>query len=66
MVTFDGTPESEYAWPPMTVARQPVREMAVRAVQRLLAREKPVEGHETFPMHLIVRQSCGCRPDPVI
>jgi LacI family transcriptional regulator len=60
VVAFDGTPESEYAWPPMTVARQPVREMAVRAVQRLIARDRPDLVHESFPMHLIVRQSCGC------
>ena len=63
VVAFDGTPESEYVWPPMTVVRQPVREMAVRAVQRLIARDRPDLVHESFPMHLIVRQSCGCDLD---
>ncbi len=63
VVAFDGTVEAEYAWPPMTVARQPVREMATRAVQRLLSAERPAENHESFPMHLIIRRSCGCPAD---
>jgi LacI family transcriptional regulator len=60
VVAFDGTPEAAYAWPPMTVARQPVREMAGRAVQRVLGADQPTHTHEAFPMHLLIRQSCGC------
>ena len=33
VVAFDGTQESEYCWPPLTSARQPVKEMAEAAVQ---------------------------------
>jgi LacI family transcriptional regulator len=64
LVAFDGTDEAEYAWPPLTVARQPVREMAARAVQRVVAAGEPDEQHESFPMHLIIRQSCGCPVAP--
>ena len=32
VVSFDGTTESEYCWPPLTVARQPIQAMAEAAV----------------------------------
>ena len=60
VVAFDGTKESEFTWPPMTVIQQPVREMAVTAVERLLSPPANREGHEMFDMTLVVRQSCGC------
>jgi LacI family transcriptional regulator len=62
VVAFDGTPEAEYACPPMTVVRQPVGEMAASAVRRVLTKAGPAETHESFAMHLVVRQSCGCPP----
>ena len=60
VVAFDGTAESEYSSPPLTVVRQPVREMAVRAVTRVLTEGMRPEGHEKFDMELVVRESCGC------
>lgn len=60
VVSFDATKESEFTWPPLTAARQPVREMAVAAVTSLLSASPPTAGHQLFDMDLIIRQSCGC------
>jgi LacI family transcriptional regulator len=60
VVSFDGTDESEYCSPPLTVVRQPIREMAIRAVDRLLAKNVRLGVHERFDMELVVRESCGC------
>ncbi len=59
VVSFDGTKESEFAWPPLTVARQPIDEMARRAVS-LLDDPDLSPGHHEFAMQLVVRRSCGC------
>jgi len=60
VVGFDGTEEAEFASPPLTVARQPVREMAVSAVRTVLSEETPRESRQSFPMSLVIRESCGC------
>ena len=62
VVAFDGTKESEFTWPPMTVARQPVREMAVtcRRSRPVVRRQNRVTGCR---MDLIIRQSCGLPSD---
>ena len=60
VVSFDGTMESEFTSPPLTVARQPVREMAMSAVRTVLSATTPGESHQTFPMSLVIRESCGC------
>ncbi|HAM26161.1 MAG TPA: LacI family transcriptional regulator [Microbacteriaceae bacterium] len=59
IVSFDGSPESEYSWPALTTLQQPVRDMAVDAIERLIA---PTESaHFTrYLTKLVVRQSCGC------
>lgn len=59
MVSFDGTAESAFSWPPMTTVRQPFAEMARTAVEQL---SHPLDEvtHTVFPMELIVRASCGC------
>lgn len=59
IVSFDGTEEVDYAWPPLTTMRQPVDEMAETAVRLLL--DGTMTG--TFHQHdaqLIIRESCGC------
>jgi len=62
VVSFDGSSESEFSWPPLTVMRQPVEEMARAAVAALgRAADAPPE-HRTFAAELITRQSCGCIP----
>lgn len=64
VVSFDGISESAHTWPPLTVAKQPVLEMATTAISELLAGAPPT--HTLFPTHLIIRRSCGCssRSDP--
>jgi LacI family transcriptional regulator len=62
VIGFDGTKESEFCWPPLTVVAQPIREMARMAVQLVLDDQRAV-GYTAFGGQLIVRQSCGCRPD---
>lgn len=65
IVSFDGSWEGEYSWPPLTSLRQPIEVMATRAVARLLRRaeENPAEPHhEFFDGGLVIRRSCGCEP----
>ncbi|WP_427888008.1 LacI family DNA-binding transcriptional regulator [Kribbella sp. GL6] len=59
VVAFDGTPETEYTWPPLTVVRQPVEGLAREAVRRLIEGEESVEA-VAVPTELIRRRSCGC------
>ncbi|MCU1433511.1 MAG: transcriptional regulator, LacI family, partial [Pseudarthrobacter sp.] len=61
VVSFDGSIEAEYSWPPLTTVEQPVAAMAEAAVAALVGAargEKP--RHRIFPTKLHVRQSCGC------
>lgn len=60
VISFDGTAESAYSWPPLTVVRQPFEKMASRALE-VLAEPGETPGASVFPMTLIVRGSCGCR-----
>ena len=67
---FDGILQGAFCVPGLTTARQPVEEMARRAVTTLLARigagraSPPTRATtETLPVELVVRGSCGC-PDP--
>lgn len=66
VVAFDGTVESEFAWPPLTVARQNLPAMAAASFD-LLRAEIPRSGrHVEIPTELILRSSCGCPvPDPM-
>jgi len=59
VVSFDGTLESGYCWPPLTCARQP-REQMAQAVIDLVAAPGRAPAHHEFPMELIIRASCGC------
>lgn len=63
LVSFDGTSESEYCWPPLTVIRQPIWAMAVRAVETILDPQRSDE-HQMFDLELVVRRSCGCLSSP--
>jgi LacI family transcriptional regulator len=68
VVAFDCTQESEYSWPPLTSARQPIKVMAEAAVSTVLDTTR-APSHQVFPMDLVIRRSCGCantaphRPD---
>ena len=62
VVSFDGSSESEFSWPPLTVMRQPVEAMARAAVAALGRGADAKPEHRSFTSELIVRQSCGCLP----
>jgi LacI family transcriptional regulator len=59
VLAFDGTAETEYSWPPLSVVRQPLERMAQEAVTRLIDGQDGVEV-VTYPTELILRRSCGC------
>jgi LacI family transcriptional regulator, galactose operon repressor len=59
VLAFDGTAETEYSWPPLSVVRQPLERMAREAVSRLIDGQDAVEA-VTYPTDLILRRSCGC------
>lgn len=59
VVSFDGTKEAEYSWPPLTVVAQPIAEMARAAVSLALDPARPTP-YIQFQGTLVVRRSCGC------
>lgn len=60
IVAFDGTSESEYCWPPLTVVRQSIKEMAEAAVAAVLGLSSPALTYRQFDTELVIRESCGC------
>ena len=61
IVTFDGSIESEFSWPPLTAVRQPTRLMAEAAVEALIGDSRTQSArYLSFPTELVVRISCGC------
>jgi LacI family transcriptional regulator len=67
VVGFDDMHISALLTPPLTTVRQPMRELGERACALLLQRVAdpalPPRA-ERLPTKLIVRESCGCPPDP--
>ena len=59
LVAYDGTAQSEFGWPPLTVSRQPIEAMARAALATVLGMD-PGPPHQEFPTELVVRRSCGC------
>lgn len=59
LVAYDGTSDSEFCWPPLTVSRQPIEAMARIAVAMVL---DPTDApdHRQLPTELVLRRSCGC------
>lgn len=60
VVAFDGTKESEFAWPRLTVARQPLQLLAAAAIALLDEPETARGVHRQFQTELVRRSSCGC------
>lgn len=58
IVSFDGSPESEYAVPALTTVDVPIQLMAADAVALLL--DGAASGHRRYDTELVVRRSCGC------
>ncbi|GGS14796.1 putative HTH-type transcriptional regulator [Streptomyces aureoverticillatus] len=60
VISLDGTPDSAHTAPALTVAEQPLRAMARRAVDVLLDGADGAAAEAVPPASLIVRRSCGC------
>jgi LacI family transcriptional regulator len=61
IISFDGTQETEYSVPPLTVVKQPVDELARTAVARVLDNDPSAGPTRTVIAHsLVLRRSCGC------
>lgn len=62
IVSFDGSKEAEYTWPPLSTMRQPVDEMARDAVAGLLELRSGggTPAHRRYSTTLQARRSCGC------
>lgn len=57
IVSFDGSQEAAYCWPPLTTAAQPMAQMVGDAVDRML---RSGTEYVELPTALVVRRSCGC------
>lgn len=61
MVSFDGSTDAAYCWPPLSTVQQPVREMAAAAVSALVGpHDSAALAHVVIPSQLVIRRSCGC------
>jgi LacI family transcriptional regulator len=55
---FDDTPMSEIVWPPLTTIRQPIKDIAERAVHMLIERTLDDDAcYEALPLELVIRES---------
>jgi LacI family transcriptional regulator len=60
VVSYDGTVESEYCCPSLTVSRQPIQAMADAAVAAVLGLGSGSDHDHRFATELVIRESCGC------
>ncbi|MGG5170722.1 LacI family DNA-binding transcriptional regulator [Pseudarthrobacter sp. J1738] len=61
VVSFDGTLDADFSWPPLTTVAQPVQEMGEAAVKALLDfRNDHQTIRHVFPTRLRIGGSCGC------
>lgn len=60
VVSFDGIQESEFCWPPLTVAQQDLAALASASVDLLNTPHTDRGTHIEVPTTLIARVSCGC------
>lgn len=64
IISFDDPPSAAHLQPPLTVVRQPLYAMGVRAVERLrpIQSDEPQRGVEYLPVELVIRGSCDRPP----
>ena len=60
VASFDGTTESEFCWPPLTVAQQNLAALAAAAIDLLAVPRTDRGSHVEIPTRLKTRASCGC------
>jgi DNA-binding LacI/PurR family transcriptional regulator len=69
LVSFDDIPHLSHVFPFLTVAVQPAYEMGIKAAQLLLSRLNGESDSQpcqiVLPTCLIVRYSCGSKPDDI-
>jgi LacI family transcriptional regulator len=60
VMSFDGSEEAEFCWPPLSTVRQPIREMAEAGVAAIIGsgRDEPAR-KQVFDCELVLRRSCG-------
>lgn len=58
VVGFDDTPMSEIIWPPLSTVRQPIKQLAERAVHLLL---RPDQGRDELPAHEMIQHEMIAR-----
>ncbi|SDP51630.1 transcriptional regulator, LacI family [Pedococcus dokdonensis] len=66
VVGWDDVMTARYVEPALTTVRQPVRELGALAAERLHRRVTGIaveDGPQVIPTQLVIRSSCGCRPD---
>jgi LacI family transcriptional regulator len=63
---FDDVPIARHLNPPLTTVRQPIQELGATAFDVLYSRISGSGGllDIVLPVQLVVRQSCGCAPQP--
>jgi LacI family transcriptional regulator len=63
---FDDVPVARHMHPPLTTVRQPMQELGARAFEALYSRINAAAGKPdiVLPVQLVVRESCGCAPNP--
>ena len=63
---FDDVPVARHLHPPLTTVRQPMQELGATAFDVLFSRISTGKGESdvVLPVHLIVRESCGCTNAP--
>jgi len=63
--SFDGTKESEFSWPPLTVAKQQLGLLAAGAIDLLETPASATGKHLQIETLLVRRKSCGCDDDGI-
>lgn len=62
LISFDGTIESEYTWPRLTVMKQDTQTIARCAVNAALS-PADMPDLQLVDAEMVIRQSCGCRDE---
>ncbi|PMQ01818.1 MAG: hypothetical protein CBR30_03885 [Dictyoglomus sp. NZ13-RE01] len=68
IIGFDDINESKVVTPSLTTIRQPLENIGRKAIELILdlINKKNVPNKITFPVELVVRESCGCRPQLIL
>ncbi|OFI37195.1 LacI family transcriptional regulator [Arthrobacter sp. SW1] len=62
VMSFDGSEEAEFSWPPLSTVRQPVKQMAEAGVRAIIGSGRDEAPRtQVFDCELVLRASCGCQ-----